>query len=103
MSSATYAVFRQAILQKKQVTCTYHDLYREVCPHVIGLKRGEEQVLAFQFGGQSSSELPPGGEWRCLKLDQVQGALMRDGPWHTDDRHSQPQTCVDEVDVEVVH
>jgi hypothetical protein len=85
----------------KQITCTYHGYYRELCPHVLGTKRGAEQALAFQFGGQSSSGLPPGGEWRCLKLNEVEGATMREGPWHTDHSHLKPQTCIDEVDVEV--
>jgi hypothetical protein len=97
----SYSVLRQAIIDKKQVTCSYRGLTREVCPHVIGLKRGKKHALVFQFGGQSSSGLPPGGEWRCLDVDSVTGASAQDGPWHTGDSHLQPQTCVDQIDVEV--
>jgi predicted DNA-binding transcriptional regulator YafY len=101
MASATYAIFRQAILELNQITCTYQGRYREICPHVLGYKSGKEQALAFQFGGDSSKGLAEGGEWRCLVLDQVQDAKMREGPWHTNDSHLKPQTCVDQVDVEV--
>jgi predicted DNA-binding transcriptional regulator YafY len=101
MTSQTYQIFRQAVLEKKQVTCTYHDLYREICPHTLGYTNGQEQALSFQFAGQSSKGLPPGGEWRCMKLDEVIGAKLRDGPWHTAPDHSRPQTCVKQIDVEV--
>ena len=47
MPSATYTVFRNAILAERQVTCVYDGRYRELCPHIIGTnKDGEEVVLA---------------------------------------------------------
>lgn len=59
MPSVTYALFRNAILSEQQVICVYDGRVREVCPHIIGLdKRGEEVVLVWQFGGQSSGPLP---------------------------------------------
>lgn len=59
--NAAYQVLREAILGKTQVVCSYHGYEREICPHVIGLNaKGQEQVLAFQFGGGSSSGLPAG-------------------------------------------
>lgn len=97
----SYQVLRQAILDRKQVVCLYQGLVREVCPHVIGLKRGKRHALVFQFAGQSSKGLPPGGEWRCLDVDSVVNAATRDGPWFTGDSHLQPQTCVDQIDAEV--
>ena len=97
MPSTTYAVFRTAILERKQVTFTYQGLPREVCPHTLGYKAGKEQALVFQFAGQSSKGLPPGGEWSCLNLAQVQNVQTKNGSWHTGEKHSQKQTCVDEV------
>jgi hypothetical protein len=97
----SYDVFRQAIISKQQVTCNYAGHYREVCPHVIGTKNGRQQVLVYQFGGGSSSGLPPGGEWRCLVVPQVSNAAARPGPWHTGTSHTKPQTCVDRIDVEI--
>jgi hypothetical protein len=98
----SYAVLRDAIVNKKQVSCVYRGLAREICPHVIGRgKDGHAMVLSFQFGGQSSSSLPPGGEWRCMRVDEITNTSSRAGPWHTGDNHNRPQTCVKDVDVEV--
>jgi hypothetical protein len=101
MTSATYGLFRRAILEEKQVTCVYHGRYRELCPHIIGHTDGEEKVLAFQFGGESRTSLPPGGEWRCLLLADVENAQMREGRWHTGASHRQQQSCVEIVDLDV--
>ncbi|MFN3462819.1 MAG: hypothetical protein ACK4X1_01965 [Terricaulis sp.] len=54
--SPEYQLIREAILQKQQVVCLYHGAWRELCPHVIGLKRGREKVLSWQFGGETSSK-----------------------------------------------
>jgi hypothetical protein len=99
----SYAVLRQAIVDQKQVCCDYRGFYREVCPHVIGLKRGKNHALVYQFGGQSSSGLPPGGEWRCMDVDDITNAVIRDGPWYTGYRHTTRQTCVDQIDVEITY
>jgi hypothetical protein len=99
--SATYLLFREAILHEKQVTCLYQGRYRELCPLIVGHKRGEERVLAFQFSGESSTRLPHGGAWKCLDLLQVQDATLRDGPWHEGGSHKKPQACIDEVDLDI--
>ena|SRR5665648_24584 len=101
MNGDPYTVLRAAIVAKRQVACVYQGHTREVCPHVIGLKVGRRQVLSFQFGGTSSSGLPPEGQWRCMIVDQIESATSRDGPWHTSLTHTQTQTCVDDIDVEV--
>ncbi len=100
MSSATYKLFEQAIRERKQIVCTYSGYRRELCPIILGHTRGEERALTFQLGGQSGSGLPPGGEWRCLSLSKVRLASLRDGPWMSGDDHSQPQGCVEEVDLD---
>jgi predicted DNA-binding transcriptional regulator YafY len=101
MPSAIYQIFRTAIRERKQITCAYNGCRREVCPHVLGFKDGQEMALTFQFAGDSNSGLPPGGEWRCLALAQVSDARMRDGPWHTGCSHRTTQVCVDIVDLDV--
>lgn len=101
MPSPTYRLFHTAIRGRKQLTCTYRGCYREICPHILGFKQGQEVALTYQFAGQSASRLPPGGEWRCLSLAQVRNARLRDGPWHTGARHSMTQACVDIVDLDV--
>jgi hypothetical protein len=101
MASPLYSTLRDAILQKLQFTAYYRGLLREFCPHVIGMKRGQEHVLGYQFGGQSSSGLPPNGEWRCFDVNGLSNISTRNGPWQTGNRRTQPQRCVDQIDVEV--
>ena len=102
MPSAAYGIFRRAILERKQVLCRHKGLRREVCPHVIGWKNGREMVLAFQFGGESSKRLPKEGEWRCIFVEEVTEASLRDGPWYTRRHYRKAQTCVEEIDAEAM-
>ena len=99
MPSPAYTIFRNAILAEQQVTCTYDGRRRELCPHIIGAnKDGEEVVLAWQFGGESSGKLP---QWRCLKLANVRNARPRDGRWHEGGSHKSEQRCVATVDLDI--
>ena len=79
MPSATYQLFREAILSAKQITCDYQGNHRELCPIILGHTLGRERALVFQFGGQSSQGLSPGGNWKCLELSQVEHAKMAGG------------------------
>ena len=99
--NSNYDILRYAILNNLQVVCNYGGHTREICPHVMGKKNGSTQVLSYQFGGSSSSGLPAGGEWRCMAVDRIGNARTRDGEWYTGNRHTQPNTCVDQIDVEV--
>lgn len=101
-----YQLIRQAIERRQQVLATYRGYYREMCPHSIGVsKRGEEQALFYQFGGESGSGLGPPGSpanWRCLRLDELHHVALRAGEWHTAPGHTRPQTCVyQRLDLEV--
>ena len=101
---STYQIVRDAIINKKQIIGFYDGHPREMCPHVIGSKNGREQALFYQFGGSSKSGLgPPGARenWRCIPIEGLQQVSSRDGAWHTAPNHSRPQTCVDDIDVEV--
>jgi predicted nucleic acid-binding protein len=99
--SAAFRLFHQAILQRKQVSCDYNGHRREICPHVLGHKDGEEKLLAFQFGGKTRSTLPRDGEWRCFNLKDVRDVDLREGPWRSGSRHLSRQQCVDEVYIDV--
>ena len=101
MPSSDYATLRNAILNKLIVTAGYKGYPRIFCPHVIGQKKGKEHVLTYQFGGSSSSGLPPGGEWRCFYVNGLSNVFTSSGPWRTGASHTQPQNCVDSIDVEV--
>ncbi len=102
MPQNVYNIIRDAIQNKKQVVATYQGYVREMCPHVLGSKNGQIQALFFQFAGGSSSGLPPGGSWRCIPLDGLSNVSSRVGPWHTGSSHTQEQTCVDNIAIEVV-
>jgi len=99
--STTYDLFEQAMRERKQVVCMYGGYRRELCPIVLGHSQGQEKTLTYQFGGDSSSGLPPRGEWRCLFLARVSDIQLRDGPWHAGTSHQQPQGCVEIVDLDV--
>jgi len=101
MPSETYALFEQAMRTRKQIVCGYGGYRRELCPIILGHSQGQEKALTFQFGGQSGSGLPPGGEWRCLFLAKVSEVTLRDGPWHAGTRHEAEQACVEVVDLDV--
>ncbi|WP_110031912.1 hypothetical protein [Hoeflea marina] len=101
--SDVFELFVESVNKKKQLHCSYQGRHRELCVHAVGWKNGKEQALAFQFAGESSKGLSPGGEWRCMALSQVTDVLLKDGSWHTQDNHSRPQTCVDKIAAEVVY
>jgi hypothetical protein len=99
MPSATYALFRNAILAEQQIVCRYHGRIRELCPHIIGTnKSGEEVVLTWQFAGESSGQLP---QWRCLRLANVRNARTRKGRWHEGGSHKTEQVCVSNIDLDI--
>jgi len=101
MTSPTFNLFRQAMLAGQPVRFNYRGFERLTCPHVLGWKRGTEHVLVFQYGGGSSSGLPAAGEWRCLNVSEALGLQTIGGGWHTDPKHSQTQTCVDQISLEL--
>jgi hypothetical protein len=72
---------------------------RELCPHIIGTnKDGEDVVLAWQFGGESSGKLP---QWRCLKLANVRDARARARRWYEGGSHKSEQSCVASIDLDI--
>jgi hypothetical protein len=101
MPSSNYRLFEQAMRMRKQIVCMYDGYRRELCPIILGHSQGEEKALSFQFDGHSKSGLPRGGEWRCLRLAKVSAVQLRDGPWLSGSSHTQPQGCVELVDLDV--
>jgi hypothetical protein len=54
MNSPAYALFEQAMRERKQIVCRYQGLPREICPIILGWAAdGTERCLAYQFGGES--------------------------------------------------
>jgi hypothetical protein len=79
----------------------YDGYPRELCAIILGHSQGQEMALTYQFAGESSRGLPRGGQWRCLRLSKVNDIQLRDGPWIAGSGHTQPQGCVEVVDLDV--
>lgn len=99
--SLIYDLFSRAMADRKQIFCIYDGYSRELCAHILGHTNGQEKALAYQFGGNSRRGLPPGGQWRCLWLSKVSDVQLRNGPWYAGSTHTQPQGCVETVDLDV--
>ena len=100
--SEIYLLLWKAIHTRKLIACVYDGCFRETCPHILGYtKLGAEALFVFQFGGESTSELRPGGDWRCFELAGMTEVRLCEGRWRSGARHSQPQGCIQFVDVDV--
>ena len=100
--STAYRIIWKAIRVRKQIVCSYEHHPREVFAHILGYRAsGEEAVLVFQVGGESSKPLSPAGEWRCFDLDGIADIQVRERPWRSGSRHRKAQTCIRFVDVDV--
>ena len=82
------------------VVCLYQGHPRAICPIILGHTDGAEKALTYQFEG-SGSQGPVRGQWKCLTLSEVRDAEIIDGPWRSGRRHSQSQSCVKDVDLDV--
>jgi hypothetical protein len=100
MPSRTYKLFAEAMAARKPVACMYQGHPRAVCPIILGHTDGAEKALTWQFEG-SGSRGPVRGQWKCLFLTDVSNADMVEGPWLSGKRHSQAQSCVKDVDLDV--
>jgi len=104
--SENFRLIREAIGNKRNIEAEYQGKQRLMSPHTLGWKKGREQALFYQFGGESKSGLSgPGGtdNWRCIPVAGLTNVKMLDaGEWHTAENHSRPQTCVDRIEIEVV-
>ncbi|HED4077960.1 TPA: hypothetical protein ACT3KR_003482 [Raoultella planticola] len=102
--TCNYDLIAKAIKEKLQVTAVYQGHYREMCPHALGKKRGKDQALFYQFGGNGSKgPVTPQSpsNWRCIPIDGLTDIKLQTGEWHTAQNHSQAQTCIDHIDIEV--
>jgi hypothetical protein len=99
--SAAFGLLSESILKRTPVTLNYNGVRREVCPHILGHTNGHERVLVFQFAGVTRSRLPAGGEWRCLRLEEISDIELRNGDWRGGKYHRAVQRCVDQVYLDV--
>lgn len=106
----TYNTLCEAIRNKRQIVAVYQNKIRELCPHSIGEKVGKNgkpskiNCLCYQFGGESSKGVvtPNSNDnWRCLPIEGLTILEVRDGHWYSGGNHSQPNSCIDNVHLEV--
>src|SRR5271168_1083215 len=101
----THSRVRAAIVHRRPIAALYRDRRRLLCPHLLGWNRHRRlQVLCYQYGGDSESGLQPLGtsdNWRCLAVENLSQVELLDGPWQTAENHSRPQTCIEEVELDV--
>jgi hypothetical protein len=101
MPSHTYRLIFQALRRRDQLTFSYQGLSRECCPVILGYAAdGREVLFAYQFAGATSSKtkLP---QWRCFYVEGVGDLRPRPGAWLEGTSHTQAQSCVHFVDVDV--
>ena len=100
-----HAQVRSAIVHRRPIAALYQGRRRLLCPHLLGWnKQRRLQVLCYQYGGNSESGLQPAGasdNWRCLAVENLSQVELLDGPWQTAENHSRPQTCIEEVELDV--
>ena len=100
-----HAQLRAAIVHRRPIAALYRGRRRLLCPHLLGWNRDRRlQVLCYQYGGDSESGLKPAGasdNWRCLALENLSHVELLDSPWRTAENHSRPQTCIQEVELDV--
>ena len=105
MPSEFFELLHDAIANRENVSAEYDGYDREMTPHTLGFKNGREQCLFYQFGGNSSSSshFPQNDprNWRCMEVSRLRNLEVVEGLPQTCDRHSQPQTCVDDVEIEI--
>lgn len=103
MSSAAYQAIRQSLVDRKPCYALYDGLPRYLCPHVIGTKGFTEQVLCWQYAGETSGGLPPGGQWKCLTISKFADLRLIDEPWHPGEKGKTgiPTYCVGNVDLQI--
>jgi hypothetical protein len=100
-----HAQIRAAIIHRQPIAALYRGRRGLLCPHLLGWSRCRRlQVLCYQYGGDSQSGLKPAGasdNWRCLTVENLSQVELLDGPWQTAENHSRPQTCIEEVELDV--
>jgi hypothetical protein len=70
------ATIEQAIKTKAIVEFNYKGHQRVVEPHVLGISKGDLQILGYQVGGTSSSGGIP--EWRRFDLSGMTSLAIAD-------------------------
>lgn len=100
MSSRSFELIKDAMAQKKQLSCQYHGYTRAFCAYLLGkTKYGKERALALLVRNTPSGALAAG--WECLDLDHVWNVKAEDGPWVAPLEGPRPDCEIVKVDLDV--
>jgi hypothetical protein len=108
--TANEQLLKDAIRNKSCVRGMYDGHERFFCPHVLGGKDGKVNVLIYQYAGRTSKgpivtpPIPtdgPSSNWKCMLVSGLTELSLVEGTWYTCQKHTQSQTCVDQVVAEV--
>ena len=99
-----YQLLRTAVVGKRPIHAAYDGRDRWLCPHRLGRNyQGQLRVLCYRYAGQSRSGLEPAGSpanWGCIAVEKLRRVQLLEDIWRTAPKHSRPQTCVVDVDVD---
>ena len=97
------ATLRDAIRERRCLSGLYKGSLRHFAPHALGTASDDtRKVFVFQYAGESSGGLPPGGEWRCFLIDGLSSVRANGDRWRTRSNYSlRRQHCLARIDVAV--
>jgi hypothetical protein len=99
-----YTIIRNAIINLQQIKADFNGYYREMCPHILGTRKGVEYALFYQFGGYNvTGAIDPNStkNWLCITIDALTNVKAVTGDWHTGADFFSNTNCIDLIDVEV--
>jgi hypothetical protein len=100
----SWPLLERAIINKLVVRARYHGHDRVLSPHALGWKKGRPKLLAYQAEGTTShGALPadPHQRWRSMFVDELENAIITDGPWETAPNRSTTSNGIDDVEIMV--
>lgn len=92
-------IITDAIRSKKQLVFSAKEHLRIVCPHVFGMKNGQQHLFCWQINDESEKGFEPGAQrWRCFDLDDISNLRAQPGEWYRGwTSGTKPQSCVDMI------
>ena len=90
---------KQAILGKRCIIGLHKGSQRHFAPHAIGFTAdGTPAAFVYQYGGETTSRLPPQGEWRCFLLHDLTDLRLNNHRWRTASNYSlSRQNCLADI------
>jgi hypothetical protein len=99
LAAMTYDIIREAIIDRRSLTCLYDNCIRFFSPHILGKDAdGRECAVVFQYAGKRPDGLfPDVGEWCCFHVDGIRRLRANGDRWVAGPIGGRPAGCVHEV------